>query len=170
MIKHLWLDSRTPDEFAIFFTPTYGNGDAANDVAYGRMCLRESPVRAHRGTGADAELPLPRLSARERVGLCRPPHRSGRRTAAERRIALPRRHVGTRHTDRSRLLPHLRQPDRRQTRRAVRRRVAPGRQPRRPVGVQPADEHLDAKRAALAPPRSAAAVVRDPGRLSDEYS
>jgi len=169
MTKHLWIGLRTPDEFGIFFTPTYGNGEAADDVAYGWMCLRASPVRAHRGTGADAELPLPRLSARQRIGLCRHPNRSGGRPAAERRIALPRRHVGTKHADRARLLSHLRQPGRRQTRRAVRRRVPPGRQPRRPVDVQPADEHLDAKRAALAPPRSEAAVVRDPRRLSDDH-
>jgi hypothetical protein len=64
MMKHLWIGLRTLDEFWIFFTPIYGNGEAADDVAYGRMCLRASPVRAHRRTGADAELPLPRLSAR----------------------------------------------------------------------------------------------------------
>ena len=40
---------------------------------------------------------------------------------------------------------------------------------RRPVDVQPADEHLDAKGAALAPPRSEAAVVRAPRRLSDDH-
>src|SRR6476661_1383734 len=104
MTKHSWIGSRTPDAFAIFFTATHGNGEATYDVAYGRMCLRAGPVRAHRGTGADAELPLPRLSARQRIGLCRPPHRSGGRPAAERRIALPRRHVGTKHADRTGLL------------------------------------------------------------------
>ena len=48
----------TTHEFGIFFTRTYGNGEAADDGAYGRMCLRASPVRAHRGNAADAELPL----------------------------------------------------------------------------------------------------------------
>src|SRR5262249_53854839 len=168
MTKRLWLVWRTPDEFRIFFTRTYGNGEAADDVAYGRMCLRASPVRAHRGTGADAELPLSRLSARERIGLCCHPHRSGGRPAVERRIALPRRRVGTKHADRARLLCHLRQPGRWQTQHAVRRRVPPGRQSRRPVDVQSTDEHLDAKCATLAPPRSEAAVVRDPRGLSDD--
>jgi hypothetical protein len=33
MTTHLWIGLRTPDEFGIFFTRTYGNGEAANDVA-----------------------------------------------------------------------------------------------------------------------------------------
>jgi hypothetical protein len=37
MITHLWIGLRTPDEFGIFFTRTYGNGEAADDIAYGRM-------------------------------------------------------------------------------------------------------------------------------------
>ena len=37
MTTHLWIGLRTPDEFGIFFTRTYGNGEAADDVAYGRM-------------------------------------------------------------------------------------------------------------------------------------
>ena len=37
MPTHLWIGLRTPDEFGIFFTRTYGNGEAADDVAYGRM-------------------------------------------------------------------------------------------------------------------------------------
>jgi hypothetical protein len=48
----------TTHEFGIFFTRTYGNGEAADDGAYGRMRLRARPVRAHRGNAADAELPL----------------------------------------------------------------------------------------------------------------
>ena len=87
MTKHLWIGSRTPHEFGTFFTPTYGNGEAAGDAAYGRMCPRASPYAAHRGTGADAEMPLPRLSARQRIGLCRHPHRSADGPPAERRIA-----------------------------------------------------------------------------------
>src|SRR3954451_21339204 len=100
MTKYSWIGSRTPDAFGICFTPTYGNVEAADDVAYGRMCLRPGPVRAHRGTGADAELPLPRLSARQWIGLRRHPHRSDGRPAAERRITLPRRYVGTKHANR----------------------------------------------------------------------
>jgi len=82
MTKRLWIGLRTPDEFRIFFTRTYGNGEAADDVAYGRMCLRASPVRAHRGTGADAELPLPRLSARQRIGPFPHSSKPGRGLAA----------------------------------------------------------------------------------------
>src|SRR3984957_9715015 len=58
MTTHLWIGLRTPGELGIFFPRTYGNGGAADDGAHGRMCLRASPVRAHRGNAADAELPL----------------------------------------------------------------------------------------------------------------
>jgi hypothetical protein len=37
MTTHLLIGLRTPDEFGIFFTRTYGNGEAADDVAYGQM-------------------------------------------------------------------------------------------------------------------------------------
>ena len=37
MMTHLWIGLRTPDEFGIFFARTYGNGEAADDVAYRRM-------------------------------------------------------------------------------------------------------------------------------------
>ena len=37
MMTHLWIGLRTLDEFGIFFTRTYGNGETADDVAYGRM-------------------------------------------------------------------------------------------------------------------------------------
>ena len=37
MTTYLWIGLRTPDEFGVFFTRTYGNGEAADDVAYGRM-------------------------------------------------------------------------------------------------------------------------------------
>ena len=37
---HLWIGLRTPDEFGILFTRTYGNGEAADDVASRRMGAR----------------------------------------------------------------------------------------------------------------------------------